>query len=76
MLASATGGGSLVPGGCLPGPGGVSAWPVEGCLPGRGVCLVGGVFSGPGRGSLVRGGGVCPACTEADPPCGQNHRRL
>ena len=36
-----------------------------------GVCFLGGVCVLGMRAS--RGGGI-PACTEADPPCGQNHR--
>ena len=64
------GGGCLVRGGCLPGPGEVYSWGVsaplggggvcswgEGCLPdlGGGVCLVQGVCSG--WGCLLPGGG-------------------
>ena len=50
----------------------------------RGCLLWGGVFA-PGW-CLLPGGGVCscvcsggvgiPACTEADPPCEQNHRHV
>ena len=43
-----------------------------GLLPG-GVSALGKV---PGPGGLLRGGGGIPACTEADPPCEQNHRCL
>ena len=80
MLDSASGGGGL-----LPGRGG-GVWSRR-VVSGRGVVvLVSGLGgSAPGGGCLVRGvcfpgggvwsgGGVIPACTEADPlpPCEQN----
>ena len=60
-------------------PGGVWSRGVSGL----GGCLVWGVGvwsgrPGPGGGGVVSGpgGGGIPACTEADPPREQNHRRL
>ena len=69
------GGGVSGPGGVSAWSGGVSAWPRGGLPgPGGGSLVPGGVsaWSGgglPGTGGVLWSrGGVCPACTEADPP--------
>ena len=74
------GGGRGICSGGMPGP--------VGSAPGGDVCswgsTLGGAWSGgsapggvsaPGGGGIWSGGGI-PACTEADPPCEQNHTRL
>ena len=63
--------------GCLlPGGGSAPVWGVPGL---GGVCSQGGVCSHvgvPDLGGVCSQGGLLPACTEADPPCEQNHTRL
>ena len=73
--------GGLIPGGCLPGPGG-SAWSQGGFLPGPGGSAWSRGFDPGGVSAWSQGGGLpglgdIPACTEADPPLNRmNDRHL
>ena len=57
----------LLPGGVPPPRGGLCLLPEGGAYSQGGVPALGG-------GCLLPRGGGIPACTEADPPCGQTHR--
>ena len=69
---SRLGGGVVCSGAGVPGPVRGVPGPVGSLLVGGGVCSW--VVPGTG-GSLLLGGGI-PACTDADPPCGQNDRHV
>ena len=57
--------------------GGVPAWSWGGaCLVSGGCLVLRGCLPGPKGGVPAWSGGGIPSCTEADPPCEQNHRCL